>query len=185
MHRYGCELIAIAQVHIVLPPLAKLRTVIERLKTQSDIIGIRANRSGRLQISVSTDNVKTDVCWTKLSNPSMGRNTCHYYVIISTEGSCTVRENGAPTNGPRRNVEPEQMVGVLVSIKSFLKFLNSHVISTTTIACQSFHFDAPLCLKNSSSPRYMPESLHYPVRLHRRGCGRRRCPHVLHPDDCG
>lgn len=29
------------------------------------------------------------------------------------------------------------MYGVLISIKSFLKFLNSYVVSTTTIACQS------------------------------------------------
>lgn len=60
------------QVHILLPPLSKLRTVIDRLKTQSDIMGVRANKAGRLQISVSTDTVKTEVFWTNLSNPSMG-----------------------------------------------------------------------------------------------------------------
>lgn len=32
--------------------------------------------------------------------------------------------------------DTKRMYGVLVSIKSFLKFLNSHVVSTTTIACE-------------------------------------------------
>jgi len=31
--------------------------------------------------------------------------------------------------------DPDQFFTVLVSIRSFLKFLNSHVVSTTTIAC--------------------------------------------------
>ena len=31
--------------------------------------------------------------------------------------------------------DPTKMYGILISVKSFLKFLNSHVVSTTTIAC--------------------------------------------------
>lgn len=31
---------------------------------------------------------------------------------------------------------PDQLFSVLISIKSFLKFLNSHVLSSTTIACK-------------------------------------------------
>jgi HUS1 checkpoint protein len=33
--------------------------------------------------------------------------------------------------------DPEQLAGVLVSVRSFLKFLNSHVVSTATIAGKS------------------------------------------------
>lgn len=33
--------------------------------------------------------------------------------------------------------DPEEMFNVLILLRSFLKFLNSHVISTTTIACSS------------------------------------------------
>lgn len=60
------------QVHILLPPLLKLRTIVERLKAQSDIIGVRASKSGDLVLSLGTDNVKTDVSWTGLNNPTMG-----------------------------------------------------------------------------------------------------------------
>lgn len=33
--------------------------------------------------------------------------------------------------------DPTKLFGVLVHVRSFLKFLNSHVVSTTTIACMS------------------------------------------------
>ena len=32
--------------------------------------------------------------------------------------------------------DPNQIFTVLISTRSFLKFLNSHVVSTTTIACE-------------------------------------------------
>ena len=76
--------------------------------------------------------------------------------------------------------DPTEMHGVLVSHRSLLKFLNSHVVSTTTIACaslgllMSFHTDADIC------GRYMRESLYDHLCLHweRRRGGRR--PHFLH-----
>jgi hypothetical protein len=33
--------------------------------------------------------------------------------------------------------DPDLMFSVLISIKGFLKFLNSHVLSSTTIACKA------------------------------------------------
>jgi hypothetical protein len=60
------------QVHVLLPQLVRLRAVVERLRTLSDTIAVRANKSGRLELSVKTDSVSTDVVWTGLSNPTMG-----------------------------------------------------------------------------------------------------------------
>jgi len=94
--------------HILLPPLQKLRTIVERLRPMSDILSIRANNSGCLQVSINTESVKVDTEWKNCKNPKM-------------------TEENPP--------DPEQMFSVLVSIRSFLKFLNSHVVSTTTIAC--------------------------------------------------
>jgi len=34
--------------------------------------------------------------------------------------------------------DPDAFATTLVSVKSFLKFLSSHIVSTTTIACESF-----------------------------------------------
>lgn len=45
------------------------------------------------------------------------------------------------------NPDPEKLFSVHVSIRSFIKFLNSHVVSTTTIAC-TWHFYCA-CLRTS------------------------------------
>ncbi|KAG2086745.1 cell cycle checkpoint [Suillus cothurnatus] len=89
------------EVHVLLPPLLKLRTIVERLRPLSDVLALRANNSGVLQLSINTDTVKLETQWVKCGNP--------------------------PT--------PTKLFCVLVSIRSFLKFLNSHVVSATTILC--------------------------------------------------
>jgi HUS1 checkpoint protein len=47
--------------------------------------------------------------------------------------------------GPNEDADdPDKLYTVLISTRSFLKFLNSHVVSTTTIACMpdwTFCFD--------------------------------------------
>ncbi|KZT65911.1 cell cycle checkpoint [Daedalea quercina L-15889] len=106
------------EVHILLPPLAKLRTVVERMRPlAADVIGIRANLSGCLQLCAQTDAARVDVSWNGLSNPTMAQDP-------STQD---------PDNSEAR--DPTTLYGVLVSLKSLQKFLNSHVVSTTTIAC--------------------------------------------------
>jgi len=106
-------------VHILLPPLSKLRTVVEHLRSHSDYVAIRANNSGTLQLSVSTDSVKTDVTWNGLSNPSMNKDAA----------AANQEEE------PSQEKDPTTIFSVLLSVKDFMKFLNSHVVSTTTIAC--------------------------------------------------
>ena len=60
------------QVHILLPPLSKLRTVVERLKPLAeDGIHFRANHSGELQLSTSTENARLEIGWSGLTNPPM------------------------------------------------------------------------------------------------------------------
>lgn len=107
-------------VHILLPPLSKMRTVVERLRSHADYVAVRANNSGCLQLSVSTDSVKTDVNWNGLSNPSMNKDAATQSQEEET---------------PSQDKDPARMYSVLLTVKDFMKFLNSHVVSTTTIAC--------------------------------------------------
>ncbi|OSD01125.1 cell cycle checkpoint [Trametes coccinea BRFM310] len=101
-------------VHILLPPLGKLRTVVERLRPlAADGVIFRANHSGELQLAVNTENARVEVGWGGLTNPAMS----------------TQSQDDSDAKDPKR------MHGVLVSHKCLLKFLNSHVVSTTTIAC--------------------------------------------------
>ncbi|KZT40004.1 cell cycle checkpoint [Sistotremastrum suecicum HHB10207 ss-3] len=100
-------------VHIVLPPLQKLRTVVERLRSLSDVIGIFANGSGQLKLAIQTERIKSDTLWTGLTNPVM-------------------RE---PEPAEEHDHDPEEFHAVLISARSLLKFLTAHVIANTTIAC--------------------------------------------------
>lgn len=100
-------------LHILLPPLQKLRTVVDRLKPMSDILAVRANNSGCLRLSINTESVRVDTEWKDCANPK------------------TLPTPKDPEDAPG----PNQLFTVVVSIRSFLKFLNSHVVSTTTIAC--------------------------------------------------
>jgi HUS1 checkpoint protein len=55
----------------MLPPLAKMRAVVERMRYLSDVIAVRANSSGCLQLSASTEAVKADITWNNCSHPRM------------------------------------------------------------------------------------------------------------------
>ncbi|RDX50960.1 cell cycle checkpoint [Lentinus brumalis] len=103
-------------VHILLPPLAKLRTVVDRLRPLANNgISFRANHAGELQLAVTTESARVEIGWTGLTNPPMASQN--------------------PDGDDPDAKDPNQMHGVLVSHKCLLKFLSSHVVSTTTIAC--------------------------------------------------
>jgi hypothetical protein len=59
------------QVTILLPQLQKMRIIVERLRPLSDILALRANNCGKLQIAISTDAVKLETQWVGCANPSM------------------------------------------------------------------------------------------------------------------
>jgi len=65
------NLTVIIQVHILLPPLQKLRTIVDRLRPLSDVLALRANNSGKLQVAISTDSVKVETQWVGCGNPSI------------------------------------------------------------------------------------------------------------------
>ncbi|KIJ62874.1 hypothetical protein HYDPIDRAFT_30017 [Hydnomerulius pinastri MD-312] len=109
-------------VHVLLPPLQKLRTIVERLRPLSDVLALRANNSGKLQIAINTDTVKLETQWVGCANPPMGR-------VQADE------DENAEVLDQAEKPDPEKMFSVHLSIRSFLKFLNSHVVSTTTMAC--------------------------------------------------
>ncbi|KAF7972224.1 hypothetical protein HWV62_18622 [Athelia sp. TMB] len=104
--------------HILLPPLQKLRTIVERMRPMSDVLAIRASNNGKLQLAISTDSVAVETQWTNCTNPDM------------SAGGAT-QSQSEEEDKP----DPDDLFSVHVSTRSFLKFLNSHLISTTTIAC--------------------------------------------------
>ncbi|CAL1715890.1 unnamed protein product [Somion occarium] len=109
------------QVQIILPPLAKMRTVVERLRVHSDLILFEANNSGSIQLTASNDTVSVKVEWHNLRNPPTAK-------VPSSQDPETASQ-------ALNERDPDEKHGVLVAFKSFQKFLNSHQLSTTTIAC--------------------------------------------------
>ncbi|THH04255.1 hypothetical protein EW145_g5652, partial [Phellinidium pouzarii] len=103
-------------IHILLPPLQKLRTVTEHMRSMADVLGVHASHRGALRLSVASDQVHVETQWTKCVIPNMA-----------------TQEPSQDTS--HEEPDPTQMHGVHVSIRAFLKFLSSHVVSTTTIAC--------------------------------------------------
>lgn len=113
----------------------------------SEILVVSANSEGRLQLSIKTESVKIDTEWTGLTNPQIGMLVFRYIFSFSTSYAPLAREE-EPTES--QTAPSDKMFRVLVSVKSFIKFLNSHVVSTTTIACE-----CPLF--SSTSPALLPD----------------------------
>lgn len=65
------------QVNILLPSLQKLRTIVERIRPLSDVLALRANNSGKLQLSINTDTLKLETQWLRCANPPMGEGCYH------------------------------------------------------------------------------------------------------------
>jgi HUS1 checkpoint protein len=177
----------------MLPPLTKMRAVVERMRSLSDVIAVRANSSGCLQLSASTEAVKADITWNNCSHPRMSKIIFYpfsarfsplrpfffFFDVAGDSASQTNANADQDENEERERPDPKQLFSVLVHTRSFLKFLNAHTVSKTTIACK-----APLPslspLLNRSLTRCMPRSLSDSIRIYWGLCRCRRRPHVLH-----
>lgn len=100
----------------------------------SDVLAVSASHNGSLKLSISTDSVKLDTEWRNCTIPKMSM-CCTVWRSSYTQLISAARE---PVDRDDENEhDPGKHFPVLVSTRSFLKFLNSHVVSTTTIACKS------------------------------------------------
>lgn len=59
------------QIHIILPPLAKIRTVVERMAKLSPIIGFSAQAEGNLKVEIATDSVAVETIWQNCPLPQI------------------------------------------------------------------------------------------------------------------
>ncbi|KDE06384.1 hypothetical protein MVLG_03291 [Microbotryum lychnidis-dioicae p1A1 Lamole] len=99
-------------INIMLPPLATLKTICERLKTISPLVTISANHQGELKLRAESEDANVTTEWRGLLHPRPGE------------------EDPAPTAEPN----PSQFFSVTVDSKNLLKFLAAYPISSSTIA---------------------------------------------------
>ncbi|RSH84667.1 uncharacterized protein EHS24_006191 [Apiotrichum porosum] len=99
-------------LHLVLPNLAELKTIVSRLGHMSEDVTISANHQGTMELRVKSNNLSMTTTWNNLSIP-------------------TATDDGAETDPP----SPEHMFSTTVSIRGFQKFLASHYVGGIAIAC--------------------------------------------------
>lgn len=175
--------IAFRQVHIVLPPLTALLHTTTQMGKISSTIHVSVNRNGHLSLRAESDlaNVQTD--WRDLEQPDISTHDA-----AGDDGG----DDGAEAEAESQQVDKMAFESVALDQKSFVKFLSSHVIANTTIACGShvrsahraacgglFRADAFDRMHRHS---YLQELCMHLLRLHWRGSSWRWCPDVSqHP----
>lgn len=102
----------------MMPSLAGLRTVVERLKALDTHVTVAGNRSGQLQLVVQNDNLHLDTLYNKLVNPQLGRSL-HGDTLTSKHLShCLVRQillklrNRLPKEIPSCSPRSRLMLGI-------------------------------------------------------------------------
>ncbi|CUA70886.1 Checkpoint protein hus1 [Schizosaccharomyces pombe 972h-] [Rhizoctonia solani] len=105
-------------LHIILPPLKELRTIVEHMQRLSDVVAISATPGGELVFAIQTDDVRVSTTWENCQRPTV--------------------EGEAPN--PEHEDNPDQKYGALVAVKSLIKFLTCHMFSNSTVAsiCANF-----------------------------------------------
>ncbi|CAE6437195.1 unnamed protein product [Rhizoctonia solani] len=105
-------------LHIILPPLKELRTIVEHMQRLSDVVAISATPGGELVLAIQTDDVRVSTAWENCQRPTV--------------------EGEAPN--PEHENDPDQKYGALVAVKSLIKFLTCHMFSNSTVAsiCANF-----------------------------------------------
>ncbi|KAJ1308040.1 hypothetical protein OPQ81_002107 [Rhizoctonia solani] len=105
-------------LHIILPPLKELRTIVEHMQRLSDVVAISATPGGELVFAIQTDDVRVSTTWEGCQRPTV--------------------EGEAPN--PEHENNPDQKYGALVAVKSLIRFLTCHMFSNSTVAsiCANF-----------------------------------------------
>ena len=78
-------------VHIMLPPLLSLKSIIERMKSISidHVLAVSANMNGELRLRVMTDTVTVETFYKNLVNPDLSTSfNCKNFNFIFRSSSC-------------------------------------------------------------------------------------------------
>ncbi|KAL5503999.1 HUS1 [Sanghuangporus vaninii] len=135
-------------IHFLLPPLQKLRTIVERMRSMADVLCVQANHRGGLRLSVESDQVRVQTQWSKCIIPNLAsdptgsqqqqqrsQSLTQSQTINAQDSDLSRTDDPDPDTDPEPEKDANQWYSVHLSIRAFLKFLSSHVVSTTTIAC--------------------------------------------------
>ncbi|PWN30543.1 cell cycle checkpoint [Jaminaea rosea] len=116
------------QVHIYMPKMFKVRSVVEKMRNVTRHIYVSANRSEEFLMSVEEPEVRIESKWAKCGHPR-----------IHNESQQT---SAASASTSDLEADKTKHFRVKVDAKSLLKFLSSHILESRCIVC----ICQPLCV---------------------------------------
>ncbi|KAJ3175436.1 DNA damage checkpoint control protein [Geranomyces variabilis] len=106
------------QVQILLPPIADVRTIVERMKALGSHVMVGANMNGEFVLKVVADAVKVETSFKGLTNPELGA------------------EDGTPQPTPTSLYQNRRRFAyVRVDMRDFVRFLHSSVVNPKHVVC--------------------------------------------------
>ncbi|ORY30828.1 checkpoint protein Hus1/Mec3 [Naematelia encephala] len=107
-------------IHLVLPNLTELRNIVSRLSHIADDLKISANHEGTMEFGVKSTRVDLTTSWKNLEIPTANVNSEDEHV------SQKDKHLSPPS---------DKLFSATVSIRGLQKFLTSHLVGGTAIAC--------------------------------------------------
>ncbi|ORX93116.1 cell cycle checkpoint [Basidiobolus meristosporus CBS 931.73] len=105
------------QVHIMMPPLLSVRTIVERMRNISDHVIVSANMNGEFTLRVESEAVQVETFYKSLINPELD--------LSQVDAS----------RQPSLNRDPENFAFARIDIRNFIKFLHSYHVSPSNVVC--------------------------------------------------
>jgi HUS1 checkpoint protein len=122
------------QVSILLPSLATMRTVVERLKTVSNKIHVLANYAGEFRYVPFAQPFQSEPPWLILLL-TLRLKAISDDAKVQTEWRGLKHPEAAPGEDTPQPSNPNVLSSVCVEAKSLLKALSCHAIGTVAIGC--------------------------------------------------
>ncbi|KAJ2720666.1 Checkpoint protein hus1 [Coemansia sp. Benny D115] len=106
------------QVHIMMPPIANVRSVAERMRSMGDRVAVSANKRGEVNVRVANDLVDITTFFRGLENLSYD----------STQQPASAQSDPSPQ-------KESEFYTAVVDMKNFMRFLQSYHVAPKNIVC--------------------------------------------------
>lgn len=113
INEYKEPMVPQPHVHILMPPLVSVRTIIDRMKSMSNYLTISANFNGEFILKIETEAVSVETYFKDLISPDLNQ----------------------VNNSSQQDKPKNQFSECQISIIDFEKFVHSYVINPSSVIC--------------------------------------------------
>lgn len=140
------------QVHIYMPKMFKVRSVVEKMRNVTRHIYVSANRSEEFLMSVEEPEVRIESKWAKCGHPRIQNGESDEQTVENLDFNAdnhhgrsyseSQQTSAASASTSDLEADKTKHFRVKVDAKSLLKFLSSHILESRCIVC----ICQPLCV---------------------------------------